>query len=121
MTKSIKLDDQVHKDLEDAAKVSGAPQSRVFLRVFFPLLQPAFVGVWIWTLLHVVRSPGKPLILTSGGENEVLAVTIWNLWDQGYMGAVGAIGSLLMVALLIITLMVRRFGFGRGAHIQEAK
>jgi iron(III) transport system permease protein len=112
---------QVHKDLEEAAKVSGAPQWRVFLRVFFPLLQPAFVGVWIWTLLHVVRSPGKPLILTSGGENEVLAVTIWNLWDQGYMGAVGAIGSLLMVALLIITLIVRRFGFGRAAHIQEAK
>jgi iron(III) transport system permease protein len=112
---------QVHKDLEEAAKVSGAPQWRVFLRVFFPLLQPAFVGVWIWTLLHVVRSPGKPLILTSGGENEVLAVTIWNLWDQGYMGAVGAIGTLLMLALLIITLIVRRFGFGRGAHIQEAK
>ena len=37
---------QVHKDLEEAAKVSGAPQWRVFWRVFFPLLQPAFVGVW---------------------------------------------------------------------------
>lgn len=112
---------QVHKDLEEAAKVSGAPQWRVFWRVFLPLLQPAFVGVWIWTVLHVVRAAGKPLILTKGAENEVLAVVIWNLWDQGYMGAVGAIGTMLMLVLLVVTLLVRRFGFGRGSHIQEAR
>lgn len=112
---------QVHKDLEEAAKISGAPEWRVFWRIFLPLLQPAFVGVWIWTVLHVVRSAGKPLILTSGAENEVLAVVIWNLWDQGYMESVGAIGTMLMIVLLIVTLAVRRFGFGRKAHIQEAK
>ncbi len=112
---------QVHKDLEEAAKVSGAPQWRVFWRVFFPLLQPAFVGVFIWTVLHVVRSAGKPLILTSGAENEVLAALIWNMWDQGSIEAAGAIGTLLMVALLAISLVVRQFGFGRGAHIQEAR
>ncbi|MFN4281364.1 MAG: ABC transporter permease [Alphaproteobacteria bacterium] len=112
---------QVHKDLEEAAKISGAPEWRVFWRIFLPLLQPAFVGVWIWTVLHVVRAAGKPLILTSGGENEVLAVVIWNLWDQGYMESVGAIGTMLMITLLIVTLVVRRFGFGRKDHIQEAK
>jgi len=112
---------QVHKDLEEAAKVSGAPPWRVFWRVFFPLLQPAFVGVWVWTVLHVVRSAGKPLILTGGGENEVLALVIWNMWDQGYIEAVGAIGTLLMLALFVITLVIRRFGFGRGPHIQEGR
>ncbi len=112
---------QIHKDLEEAAKISGAPQWRVFLRVFFPLLMPAFVGVWIWTVLHVVRAAGKPLILTDGAENEVLAVVIWNMWDEGYTEAVGAIGTMLMLALLIVTLGVRMLGFGRGAHIQEAK
>jgi iron(III) transport system permease protein len=111
---------QIHKDLEEAAKISGAPPWRVLWRVFFPLLQPAFVGVWIWTLLHVVRSAGKPLILTSGAENEVLALVIWNMWDQGYMEAVGAIGTLLMLALFVIALVIRRLGFGRAPHIQEA-
>jgi iron(III) transport system permease protein len=111
---------QLHKDMEEAAKMSGAPPWRVFWRVFLPLLQPAFVGVFIWTVLHVVRSAGKPLILTSGGENEVLAVVIWNMWDQGYMESVGAVGTLLMLALLVVTLVIRRFGFGRGAPVQEA-
>ena len=112
---------QVHKDLEEAAKVSGAPQWRVFWRVFFPLLQPAFVGVFIWTVLHVVRSAGKPLILTSGAENEVLAVLIRNMSDQGSIEGAAAIGTLLMLALLAISLVVRQFGFGRGAHIQGAR
>jgi iron(III) transport system permease protein len=112
---------QVHKDLEEAAKVSGAPQWRVFWRVFFPLLQPALVGVWVWTVLHVVRSAGKPLILTSGAENEVLAVLIWNMWDQGSVEAAGAVGTLLMLALLAISLLVRHFGFSRSAHIQGAQ
>ena len=112
---------QIHKDLEEAAKVSGAPQWRVFWRVFFPLLMPAFVGVWIWTVLHVVRAAGKPLILTDGAENEVLAVVIWNMWDEGYTEAVGAIGTILMLVLLAMTLLVRALGFGRSAHIQGAK
>jgi iron(III) transport system permease protein len=110
---------QIHKDLEEAAKMSGAPQWRVFWRVFVPLLQPAFAGVGIWTVLHVIRSAGKPLILTSGADNEVIAVTIWNLWDQGYIESVGAIGTLLMLALLTVTLLIRRFGFGRSARVFE--
>jgi iron(III) transport system permease protein len=106
---------QIHKDLEEAARMSGATPWRVFARVFVPLLQPAFVGVGVWTILHAIRSAGKPLILTSGGESEVLAVTIWNLWDQGYIETVGAIGTLLLLTLLTVTLLLRRFGFGRAA------
>ena len=110
---------QIHKDLEEAAKMSGATQWRAFWRVFVPLLQPAFVGVGIWTILHVIRSAGKPLILTSGADSEVIAVTIWNLWDQGYIEMVGAIGTLLMLTLLTVTLLIRRFGFGRTGRLFE--
>lgn len=109
---------QIHKDLEEAAKVSGAPQWRIFMRIFTPLLLPAFAGVWIWTMLHVVRAAGKPLILTNGADNQVLAVAIWNMWDQGYTEAVGAIGTMLMLALLGITLLIRLVGFGRKATPQ---
>jgi iron(III) transport system permease protein len=105
---------QVHADLEDAAKVSGAPQWQVLIRIFCPLLLPALGGVWIWTVLHVVRAASLPLMLADGPSNEVLAVVIWQMWDQGYVEAVGAIGTLLMLFLLAITLALRLFGFGRG-------
>jgi iron(III) transport system permease protein len=106
---------QIHKDLEEAAQVSGARNWRVMWRVFFPLMMPTVVGVWIWAMLHAVRQVGTPLILYEGSDNQVLAVLIWELWDHGGTGVVGAIGVLMIAALLLITLGLRVIGFGRGA------
>ena len=106
---------QIHKELEEAAYLSGAPPWRTLWRVFFPLMLPTFVGVWIWVVLHAVRIAGMPLMLYEGPKNQVLAILIWNMWDDGYIGAVGAIGTLLMISLLLLTLLVRFVGFRRHA------
>lgn len=111
---------QIHKDLEEAAHVSGAPYWRTMWRVFFPLMVPTFVGVWIWAVLHSVRQAGAPLILYEGSQNQVLAVLIWNQWNRGNAAVVGAIGTILIVLLLLVTLAMRFFGFGRGATIQQS-
>ena len=111
---------QIHKDLEEAAHVSGAAQLRTMWRVFFPLLAPALVGVWVWVMLHVVRSASLPLLLYQGPENQLLAVLIWNMWDQGEIEAVGAIGVLLILLLLGVTFFFRTLGFGSSRHIQQA-
>ncbi|TDI65213.1 MAG: iron ABC transporter permease [Alphaproteobacteria bacterium] len=110
---------QIHKDLEEAAQVSGARQWRTMWRIFYPLMLPTFVGVWIWAMLHAVRIAGKPLILYEGAENQVLAILIWNMWDEGNIEGVGAIGALMIAGLLIITLGLRLMGFGRGTAIQK--
>ncbi|MCZ6609657.1 MAG: iron ABC transporter permease, partial [Alphaproteobacteria bacterium] len=110
---------QIHKDLEEAAQVSGAPQWRTMWRIFYPLMLPTFVGVWIWAMLHAVRIAGKPLVLYEGAENQVLAILIWNMWDEGNIEGVGAIGALMIAGLLIITLGLRLMGFGRGTAIQK--
>jgi iron(III) transport system permease protein len=104
---------QIHKELEEAAYVSGAPPWRTLWRVFLPLMLPSFVGVWIWVVLHAVRIAGMPLILYEGPQNQVLSILIWNMWDEGYVPAVAAIGTLLMLSLLLLTLAVRYFGFRR--------
>jgi iron(III) transport system permease protein len=111
---------QVHKELEEAAYVSGARPWRTIWRVFFPLMMPSFIGIWIWVVLHAVRIAGLPLILYEGPQNQVLAILIWNMWDEGYVPAVAAIGSLLMVTLLLLTFLVRTFGFHR-QFVQSAK
>ncbi len=107
---------QIHKDLEEAAHVSGAPVWRTWWRIFYPLMLPTLVGVWIWVMLHVVRIAGMPLVLYQGPENQVLAVLIWNEWDAGHIEVVGAIGTLMIAGLMVLTLMLRLFGFGRSAQ-----
>src|ERR1700756_2528096 len=104
---------QIHKELEEAAYVSGARPWRTLWRVFLPLMLPTFVGVWIWVVLHAVRIAGLPLILYEGPRNQVLSILIWNMWGQGYVPAVAAIGTLLMLTLLLLTLAVRYIGFRR--------
>lgn len=102
---------QIHKELEEAAYVSGLPPWRTLRRIFWPLMLPTFAGVWIWVVLHAVRIAGMPLMLYEGSKNQVLAILIWNMWDEGYVPAVAAIGTLLMASLLFLTLLVRSMGF----------
>lgn len=109
---------QIHKDLEEAAQVSGAPLWRTWWRIFYPLLLPTFIGVWVWVMLHVVRLASLPLVLYQGPDNQVLAVLIWNEWDAGHIQAVGAIGTMMIVVLLLMTLVLRFFGFGRSANLR---
>jgi len=104
---------QIHKELEEAAYVSGASPWRAMRRVIVPLLMPTFAGIWIWVVLHAVRVAGMPLILYEGPNNQVLSILIWNMWDDGYVPAVAAIGTLLMVALVLLTVVIRLLSFRR--------
>lgn len=103
---------QVHPDLEDAAKLSGAPPWRIALRIFGPLLLPTLVGIWIYVAMLSVRFISLPLILSQGGSNEVLGVMIWSLWDNGNISSVGAIGIMLMSFMFALAIGLRLFGFG---------
>jgi iron(III) transport system permease protein len=110
---------QLHQDLEDAAKVSGANHWRTMLRIVYPLMIPTFVGVWIWVMLHAIRQAGKPLILYEGDENQVLAIIIWNMWDEGHITQVGAAGAVLILFLLLMTILVRMLSRRRGASMRD--
>ena len=83
------------------------------IRIFVPLMMATFVGVWVYVVLLCVRLAGMPLILFDGPSNEVLAVLIWYLWDEGNIESVAAIGVMLMTVLFLMTLALRMVGFGR--------
>ncbi|MDP2645182.1 MAG: iron ABC transporter permease [Desulfobacterales bacterium] len=104
---------QVHKELEEAAFVSGARLHRTLKRVFLPLMLPVVTGLWTWVILHAVRIAGVPLMLYQGQDNQVLAVLIWNMWDQGYVPSVAALGTILMAVLFLVTIWSRKVGFRR--------
>jgi iron(III) transport system permease protein len=106
---------QIHRDLEEAALMSGASAWRTVRRVFVPLVMPSLVGLWIWAVLHAVRAAGLPLMLYQGANNQVLSITIWNMWTDGQIAQVGAVATIMILALLTLTLTLRGLGFGRSA------
>ena len=97
---------QLHIELEEAGKVSGAHWGTVMRRIIFPLLLPAFISGWIWVASHSFRSFSIPLMLQSK-ESIVLSVIMWDLWNEGKAGPTAALGILLIVALVILTVTGR--------------
>jgi iron(III) transport system permease protein len=97
---------QVHKELEEAAEVSGATWGRILRGIMLPLVLPAFVSGWIWVASHSLRSFSIPLMLGTR-NSKVLSVIMWDLWDQGMAGPTSALGVMLIVALAVITITGR--------------
>jgi iron(III) transport system permease protein len=99
---------QVHKELEQAAYVSGAGTMRTLFSITLPLLFPAFAAGWVWVAVHALRSFSIPLMLASR-ENEVFAVLLWEYWDEGTASLSSALGVLMILVLIPMTLLMRRF------------
>ncbi|MCB4770407.1 iron ABC transporter permease [Ancylobacter sp. Lp-2] len=98
---------QIHKELEQAAYVSGATVFQAMIRITLPLLFPAFAAGWIWVAVHTLRAFAIPLMLSSR-DNKVFAVFLWENWEQ-YAPNAAAMGVVLIIALIPLTLLLRRF------------
>ncbi|UCE31842.1 MAG: iron ABC transporter permease [Burkholderiales bacterium] len=110
---------QIHSDLEEAARVSGARWTMMMRRVLLPLTLPAIMAVWIWVVAHCMRELTSALLL-QGTENKTLPVLLWGYWSGGEPNKASAVGVWLVVAMLLVVsawqIMVRR---GRLSGVQE--
>jgi len=102
----------VHKDLEDAANVSGAPQGRIFCESFFPLLQRLLSESGSGPFCMWYARPAIFILTQWRGER--IRRCYLEYVDQGSSEAAGAIGTLLMLALLAAASR-SAFLIGRGA------
>ena len=99
---------QIHKELEQAAYVSGASTTKTLFVITLPLLFPAFAAGWIWVAVHALRAFSIPLML-AGKNNEVFAVMLWEFWENGTASLASGLGVLLIITLIPLTLLMRRF------------
>ncbi|HWP56994.1 MAG TPA: iron ABC transporter permease [Candidatus Acidoferrales bacterium] len=97
---------QIHRELEEAAQMSGLKWPTILRRIILPLLLPAFVSGWIWVASHSLRSFSIPLMLGTR-NNKVLSVVMWDLWEGGSAGPTCALGVMLIAALAIMTVAGR--------------
>ena len=99
---------QIQKELEEAAYVCGATSTRTLLAITLPLVFPAFAAGWVWVAVHSLRAFSVPLMLASK-RNEVFSVLMWQYWSEGDVPLAATLGVLLMIALIPLTLVMRRF------------
>jgi iron(III) transport system permease protein len=96
---------QIHRELEEAATVSGAPLSALLRRVIAPLLSPALLSAWIFIFL-ICSKELSVAVLLAGPRSQVIAVAMLDLWVNGQGGELAAFG--LVWTLVMMTLA---FGF----------
>ncbi|WP_269932905.1 ABC transporter permease [Aminobacter sp. HY435] len=92
---------QLHKELADAAMVSGASWWTTLTRVIIPLIWPQALNGWIWVLAHSARDLTIPLLLMTN-SNMVMSTVMWTLWDVPDLPGAAALSTLLVAALLCI-------------------
>ena len=107
---------QIHGELEEAARTSGATRFTTLLRVTFPLLLPPFIGGWVWVFAHTIRSFSIPLMLATPG-NETIAVVMYHFWERkADFSLASTLGVAMLVSVGILTFFSRRYiaqGFTR--------
>src|SRR5665811_1808317 len=104
---------QIHSDLEESAEVSGATLRVRLWRIVLPLMVPAFFAGWIYIFLFSVRALSMAVVL-SGPRNQVIAVTILNLWENGQVTVLGALSIFVSIIAVLLSLVFyavsRRYG-----------
>jgi iron(III) transport system permease protein len=93
---------QIHEDLEDAAKTSGAGPGLVFVRVVLPLVSAALVSCWLFVFLLAAQNVALPLMLVGPGT-EIVAVTLFDLWQNGQVTELAAMGVLWVAFMLVVS------------------
>ncbi|MPZ59004.1 MAG: ABC transporter permease subunit [Rhizobiales bacterium] len=89
---------QIHPELEEAAGIAGAGYPSTFVRVVLPLLVPALISCWLFVFLLAVRAMALVLLL-AGPESQVVAVSLFDLWNNGPIGEVAALGFVWTVIM----------------------
>jgi iron(III) transport system permease protein len=93
---------QVHQELEESARLSGASTWGIVRRIVLPLLARGLLLAWLYIAILTARELTLSVLLSTPG-NMTLPVMIWSLWLDGGLGHASA--SMVCVLALVLPLM----------------
>jgi len=100
---------QVHKELEEAAYVSGLSMVRANWRILLPLLRPTMYSVWIWTALLVYREVTVAVFLMQQ-DNITLTAVVWSYWNGAQMTEASVVTTLMILVFSPLLFLFWIFG-----------
>jgi iron(III) transport system permease protein len=75
-------------------------QTRAFVRIVLPLLVPALISCWLFVFLLAVRAVSLMLLLV-GPDSQVVAVALFDFWNNGQIGELAALGFVWTVFMTV--------------------
>jgi iron(III) transport system permease protein len=104
---------QIHRELEDASALSGARGLVTFTRIVVPLMAPAVVTCWLFIFLIASKAVSVPILL-AGPQSQVVAVAMFDMWQNGVAPELAALGILWTAIMTCVStlffLVSRRYG-----------
>lgn len=97
---------QVHRELEEAGRVSGASAPRVLGKIVLPLIAAGVLNSWIWIGMLSYREVTMSLTLLTRG-NVVISTVVWQFWGSGWVPQVSALGVILILFAMVVVGAVR--------------
>ncbi|MEP7205650.1 MAG: iron ABC transporter permease [Casimicrobiaceae bacterium] len=96
---------QVHPELEQCARISGASSLKTLRAITMPLLKPTLIAILFFVMLMSIKELSASLLLYTQ-KSQVLSVLTWHYMDAGnyqFASALGVIQTLIMMALVVAT------------------
>jgi iron(III) transport system permease protein len=109
---------QVHRELEEAGRVSGASVPRVLGKIVLPLIAAGVLNSWIWIGMLSYREVTMSLTLMTR-SNVVISTVVWQFWGSGWIPQVAALGVILILFATLVVGAVR-FALSRLGEIGSA-
>lgn len=94
---------QLHPELEDAARVSGAGLLTTLRLVVFPLTRPTLLAVWTLIFILSMQEVSSSILLYTS-RTTVLSVAVFDLWEAGNVNALAAL-SVMQLAVTFVALI----------------
>ena len=81
---------------------AGAPRGALFRRIVMPLLAASLVSSWLVVFLLSVQVVALPLLLVGPGS-EVMAVTLFELWQNGQVTELASMGVVWIALMTVVS------------------
>jgi iron(III) transport system permease protein len=104
---------QVSRELEEAATISGAGFLQTFRRVTLPLISPMLVAVFLLVFMATLRDISTVVLLAAPGTR-TLSLLMFNFAADGRFEAAAVIGVIVAIISLVITSIAFKIGLKMG-------
>lgn len=114
----------IPEELSDAARVDGASELAILLRIIVPLSRPALVAIALFTLVWTWNDFFAPLVY-SGSNQQAWTLTValsqFTTLQRGALYNLQMAGTLLFMAPIIVIFILAQRSFVEGVTLTGAK